>query len=71
MNEQQAIERLRNEEGGAFLIRFNIPTGFLLSKKSSDGDSVVEFTIEASVSVCFIRCGSECMKVLNLKKNPG
>lgn len=46
MNEQQAIERLRKEKGGAFLIRFNTPTGFLLSKKSSDVDSIVEFAIE-------------------------
>lgn len=51
MNEQQAIERLRKEKGGAFLIRFNTPTGFLLSKKSSDVDSIVEFAIEASVSI--------------------
>ena len=54
MKEQQAKEWLRNEKGGAFLIRFNTPTGFLLSKKSSDVDSVVEFAIEVSVNVCFI-----------------
>jgi len=46
MSEQQAIKSLRKEKGGAFLVRFNSPTGFLLSKKSSDFDSVVEFTIE-------------------------
>ena len=59
MNEQQAIERLRKEKGGAFLIRFNTPTGFLLSKKSSDVDSVVEFAIEASAGFFFIPYGSE------------
>lgn len=62
MSEQQAIKSLRKEKGGAFLVRFNSPTGFLLSKKSSDFDSVVEFTIEAGVSVCLIHYGSECMK---------
>ncbi|XP_020604805.1 uncharacterized protein LOC110043668 isoform X2 [Orbicella faveolata] len=71
MKEQQAKEWLRNEKGGAFLIRFNTPTGFLLSKKSSDMDSVVEFAIEASVSVCFIHYESECMKELSLKKIQG
>lgn len=71
MKEQQAKEWLRNEKGGAFLIRFNTPTGFLLSKKSSDMDSVVEFAIEASVRVCFIHYESECMKELSPPKNPG
>ena len=60
MSEQQAIKSLQKEKGGAFLVRFNTPTGFLLSKKSSD--SVVEFTIEAGVSVWLIQYGSECMK---------
>ena len=81
MNEEQAKESLRKEKGGAFLIRFNTPTGFLLSKKSSDVDSVVEFAIEVSVSVCFIHYGRECMKYhfrlevgqrsVKKEKNPG
>ncbi len=48
MTEQQAKEKLRNENGGAFLVRFNTPVGFLLSKKSRDVNSVVDFAIEAS-----------------------
>ncbi|KAL9984602.1 hypothetical protein ACROYT_G006915 [Oculina patagonica] len=46
MTEQQAKEKLRNENGGAFLVRFNTPVGFLLSKKSRDVNSVVDFAIE-------------------------
>ena len=48
MTEQQAKEKLRNEKGGAFLVRFNTPAGFLLSKKSRAGDSVLDFAIGAS-----------------------
>lgn len=48
MTEQQAKKKLRNEKGGAFLVRFNTPAGFLLSKKSRDVNSVVDFAIGAS-----------------------
>ena len=51
MTEEEAKEKLKNEKGETFLVRFNsswVAPGFVLSKKSCGSDAVVEFNIEAS-----------------------
>ena len=52
MTEQEAKEKLQNKGAGAFLVRFNRQSGFLLTKKSRDGHSIVDFPIEASNLKC-------------------
>lgn len=48
MTEEEAKKKLQSEKSGAFLVRFKCygQPGFLLTKKSRNGLSIVDFPIE-------------------------
>ena len=50
MSEEEAKKKLQSEKRGAFLVRFKCygQPGFLLTKKSRNGLSIVDFPIEVS-----------------------
>lgn len=57
MTEEEAKEKLKNEKGETFLVRFNsswVAPGFVLSKKSCGSDAVVEFNIEVNQKSGFL-----------------